>query len=132
MTTLELGKQRAEELGLKLEWQAVTARTVSYYREDDIHKLLGEGVETYTHDQTQSNFNTRKFGNDNMIALQIGVRYIKQETREEQLTKALKELIETITVREFKTGNQVSVLLNDTESTYLAIQKAKALLEREK
>lgn len=94
MTTdvLNLGKQRAEELGLERFNYAAADRL---YRADDVHKLLGEGVVTYTRSETKSNFNRVRFGDDDMVALQVGIRPIVQETREQKMEALLRQVVRT-------------------------------------
>lgn len=96
MSDLELGKKRAKELGLSYR-----AATLSYdqaggqaniYFANDIHRLLGAGVETYTKSATNSNFsnfNIVRLADDDMVALQIGIRPIAQESEERKLLKEI-------------------------------------------
>lgn len=41
MTDLELGKRRAEELGLPLRLAPEAVRKYTYYDADNVHQLLG-------------------------------------------------------------------------------------------
>ncbi len=121
MTTEELGRKRCEELGLKTHPDPEP----SYYA-DDIHYLLGDGVEVVgTYDRTlnhiSSTFGQIQSKKDYDSALLIGIRPIKQPSREEQLEELVRELIE----REKNSYSEnPKYKLND----WLA--KAKSLLER--
>lgn len=103
MTNLELGKLRAEELGL-LEARPVTFTPHGWYRADDIHKLLGEGVEVLGEEDTDKSICASKWfewspgitdKESDHKALLIGIRPIKAESEERKL---LRELVEAIDI----------------------------------
>lgn len=82
---LERGKKRAEELGLKLAPWADRDKT--FYPSDDIHKLLGEGVNVVGSYNPDTNQVTSTFGQvqakkDHDQALLIGIKPIVKDTAE--------------------------------------------------
>ncbi len=90
MTTEELGEQRAKELGLKTHPDPEP----SYYA-DDIHKLLGEGVEvenpsddkdTACQRWSLSEYSIKGYGKQQ--GLLIGIRPINPPSRVESEIKA--------------------------------------------
>ena len=102
MTDLELGKKRAEELGLKSLTThynyGAPSNTQITYAADDIHALLGAGVEvvgSYNSDTKQitSTFGQILAKKDHDQALLIGIQPIKKATREERALGLLQELV---------------------------------------
>lgn len=114
--TLELGKQRAEELGLKIG--AIDGKKC-FYDIDDIHKLLGEAEETFAQiskgDEHLSTYWMKEEHHTHQ-ALLIGIRPIVQESEERKL---LRELAEHTPEINAIFGPEFMI-------------RAKALLEREK
>lgn len=98
-TDLALGKKRADELGLKLSRESRDA--FDRYLADDIHKLLGEAREVFqykpggmsgdwSHVIDEEFGGARKYANQ---ALVIGIRPIKQESREQKMEALLSEAV---------------------------------------
>lgn len=88
MTPLELGKKRAEELGL-----TNCAENVGSYKADNIHKLLGEGVETFGYaskwDWGRYEVCKDRYDQPNHQALLIGIRPIAKESQERALLREI-------------------------------------------
>ncbi len=109
MTPLELGKQRAEELGLRMKFSMSTGGAYYgsgvgagcvggsgssggdyVYSADDIHKLLCEGVEVFQESRDKYDYDKTWWGEDKKqvekmsriekSALLIGIRPIKQDS----------------------------------------------------
>lgn len=81
---LELGKRRAEELGLKTDMGV-------WYPAYDIHRLLSEGVEMSTDlNDHDSLWSSPKHFSDTYQALLIGIKPIVQESAEELLDLILR------------------------------------------
>lgn len=76
---LELGKRRCEELGLKCYLYVPEC-----YLADDIHKLLGSGVEHFGLQESGSNWGTYT-AQDTHKGLLIGVRPIVSESEERSI-----------------------------------------------
>lgn len=119
---LELGKKRAEELGLTniVMAKGPFAPTYDCYLASDIHKLLGEGIDLY------GNKNCRHWDDHappetdieagvTHKALLIGIRPIVQESEERKL---LREFVSFVNGT-FDASNYSSI-----------IQKAKRLLDQ--
>lgn len=88
MDNLELGKKRAEELGLKPFF-----REPDYYSADDIHRLLGEGVEAIGN-RGCDDWWANPMAQETMPKLKdagliIGIRPIVQESEERKLLRRL-------------------------------------------
>lgn len=109
MSDLELGKKRAEELGLKLitlhsygggASSAPYAQhtTQDRYLADDIHRLLGEGVEAvgnkYCDDWWAKPMAQELLPKLKDVGLIIGIRPIVQESEERKLLRKLSEYTE--------------------------------------
>lgn len=120
MTTLELGKQRAEELGLTRMVNSIVTEW-PYYLKDDIHKLLGEGVEVgrYKAGLSMSAWSRSHMDHAEETALLLGIRPTAQESAE----KILKDLI-----LEYEIAHNVPGTGLGYRKFY---DRAKALLERE-
>ncbi len=99
MTHLELGKRRARELGLcHPAGGGFTSGQI--YDADDIHRLLGEGIEIGAY-RTDENFGNDRWkcdeyscGRRTHKALLIGIRPIVKESREQRMEKLLVSLID--------------------------------------
>lgn len=95
MSKIELGKKRAEELGLK--WQRMI--DIEMYYADDIHKLLGDGQEVHNF-MALGNRKSMWYESTAMsllstpdweeIGLVIGVRPIHKDTAESLLRELMK------------------------------------------
>jgi hypothetical protein len=81
----DLGKKRAEELGLRL-W----SRSVDIYMADDIHKLLAEGVEVKLEEYFPTGWHITQDGGGTK-ALIIGITPIVEKSREEKMEELLRE-----------------------------------------
>lgn len=125
MSNLELGKQRADELGLKmLDMITLTVTQRKWYKAYDIHKLLGDGAEVIgkKYQDTLHGFTNQKsidwdqqkepYTGCPQAALLIGIRPIKQDSCEQLVRDILRDANER--------GGHV---LSDY------IKRAKALLE---
>lgn len=135
MTTdvLELGKQRASELGLESIhkcWKTlgtpmlmdVHGSITEFYYADDIHKLLGEGV--LLHEDVGGWYDPKSkvpFSEAKRQAMLIGFRPIVQESREQKLENMLRFLLP---LRGWKEGFTCTTTL-----TSEFIKECKALLE---
>lgn len=115
MTTLELGKQRAKELGLKAQQvfryyngPGTGTDLTEFYETGDIHKLLGEAQIVFNseHDSWHE-FGWRPEaapGCDKAVpadthqALLIGIRPIVQESREQKMAAVLSEWLNLNTI----------------------------------
>lgn len=95
MTTEEIGRKRAEELGLKCH--AVNHSINLAYACADIHRLLGEAVEMYG--WQNNGVGAIKWSDssyaevDSHAALLIGTRPVKQPSREEEMASLLCEML---------------------------------------
>ncbi len=104
---LALGSKRAEELGLR-EYEGsiryrdgrcwTSERAYQLYKGDDIHKLLGEGVEVWSHingTHKPAYWGPLENGqfNDTHCGLTIGIRPLVQESREQKLERMARELL---------------------------------------
>lgn len=91
MTNLELGKKRAEELGLTRG----PFSNSHLYLADDIHKLLGEGVWSKGRIHKDGEWTFGGYLDEAVThkALLIGIRPIVQESEERKL---LRELVNNI------------------------------------
>lgn len=110
---LELGKKRAEELGLR--HHGLHLNTTDVYFADDIHRLLGEG--------TEYSFDLRILGglqvnaiNPQFEGIMIGIKPITPPSEERQIIQAF------VNAWDQGTGNEQSY----------AISRAKGWLERNK
>lgn len=113
----DIGKRRAEELGLKTDMGV-------WYPANDIHQLLSEGIEVFGN-QFKMDGGTGDLGwccdeekrsADTHHALLIGIKPIVQESEERKL---LRELIDA-----HESEGRYGVKFNEAE------KKAKRLLER--
>ena len=106
---LELGKKRAEEIGLKPQLEINFSSShglmmgpktfvegkIYAYHADDIHRLLGNGVEMFTDhkciapNQIMTSMCTHK-------SLLVAIRPFKPETREQKLEGILRELMQAL------------------------------------
>lgn len=105
---LELGGKRAAEIGL------IRDGGTGSYSAEAVHRLLGEGVKTYTNSFTKSNYHRRLSDDDDMVALQIAIRLIAKPDTAENL---LKDIVYNHTV-------SANCFLEN------AISRAKAFLEK--
>lgn len=94
MDILKLGKQRAKELGLKrldMYGDPVRDKTYSsYYNDDDIHKLLGEGTIVFNQEKALTIWSKDPY-NEYCQALLIGIKSIVQDTAESLLREFITE-----------------------------------------
>lgn len=125
MNDLELGKKRAEELGLELIFKAYEIKT---YLADDIHRLLGEGVEVqgsqFSLDGGTGNMgwccDEEPMSTDTHKALLIGIRSIFQES---EARKLLREICSQLANNDFYLFKQ-----DDPKTVRNLFEKAKRLL----
>lgn len=127
---LEIGKKRVEELGLN-SYGIIQINPLSnnrYYLADDIHKLLGEGMEAFDDDNWSAWTPDRRDGSKNK-ALLIGIKPIVQESEERKL---LREMVGSIATSQY-TKDRVEhfrAVFNRSDCEILElISKAKRLLE---
>lgn len=95
MNALELGKQRAKELGLVGGLDS-RFQEYAFYQADDIHKLLGEGVEVgrYKAGLSMSAWAISHMDHAEETALLIGIRPIVQEAEERKLLREFSQYVE--------------------------------------
>lgn len=102
MDKLERGRKIAEGIGLKRYSNGM----YDSYDAADIHRLLGEGVEKFGRGGLYQGLWTDRLslGSDTHKGILIAIRPIVQETREQRLEKALKEMIDEAACRMFPGG----------------------------
>lgn len=97
MSDLELGKRRAQDLGLEIT-RDITA-SFDVYRAEDIHRLLGEGVEAIGNkgcdDWWANPMKKEALPKVKDVGLIIGIRPIVQEQESERTAKdILRDLLD--------------------------------------
>lgn len=118
MSDLELGKRRAEELGLR---EVILS---PYYHAEDIHRLLGEGLETFSlYSGVDTWWGPLDNDDDTHQALLIGIRPIAQESEER---KHLRRLVTLLEVNATTISPTAMAHLNE------AIERAKRFLSEKK
>lgn len=123
----DLGKKRAEELGLVMH---TTTLPFNWYKADDIHQLLGEGLQLFgefiedidedgrTGGDFQWGYKLKPEKNDTRTALLIGNRPIVKDTAESLLAEIV------------KIGHASTSYAHD--GVVDVIMRARTLLERQK
>lgn len=91
MSDLELGKKRAEELGLETPSKDIILARSEVYLAEGVHRLLGEGQSIYGHvkDGVPNWWGPHENNafQDTHQALLIGIRPIVQESEERRLLR---------------------------------------------
>jgi hypothetical protein len=90
VTTEELGEKRAKELGLQSVYSDERCNNL-IYAADDIHELLGEGIELNATSSKKASWTEERHPGDVRIGLLIGTRPIVQESAERQLLDKIVE-----------------------------------------
>lgn len=86
MTQRELGKQRANAMGLEEKYSLWSG-----YSAEAVHELLGAGHEVFG---IPNYLIPERSSMDTHMALAIGLRAINRKTREERLEDFVKEIVE--------------------------------------